>query len=393
MKLTLIITDYGSFNNFLSDLAISMVKDGHDVSVITSEVRVINIEDKFDYEAQGIGFYYVNFPRGFNPLAHYKTSKQIHRILEKIIPDLVHIHFTTGIFTTLFAGKLKFRSLGTFHGLGFPVLSGFKKMVFGAVERFCFSRLDKIYVLNEHDLEAVHKLGYNNVEKYETVGLGCDLVVFNPENYSNADKSALRAQLGISPDDFVFAYTGRFVEFKGYDKVVRSFLLLHSKYPNTKLLLIGGKDPIHPTGLSKEEECELEDCAGIVPVGFTKDVARYLSISDVFVFPSIKEGMPICIIEALAMNVPVITANARGCNEIVRDGYNGFVVDVSNGWKTVAERMKDLLMSVDNISEFKTNIKRDRSDYDRNKYVACEKSRYESIYLTDQLVVNNETYK
>src|SRR5690606_33277150 len=139
-------------------------------------------------------------------------SKKIRGILENIDPDLVHIHFTTGIFTTLFAGRLKYKTLGTFHGLGFPVLSGIKKMIFGAVERFCFNRLDEIYVLNEVDYKAVRDLGYNNVVKYETLGLGCDLDVFNPENFSPEQKAALKAQLGISQDDFVFAYTGRFVD-------------------------------------------------------------------------------------------------------------------------------------------------------------------------------------
>src|SRR5690606_8778114 len=183
MKITLIITDYGSFNNFLGDLAIRLIKDGHDVSVITSKLRVINIEDKFNYIEEGLKFFYVDFPRGFNPLAHYKSSKKIHRILAGIEPNLVHIHFTTGIFTTLFSGRLKYKTLGTFHGLGFPVLSGVRKRIFGAVERFCFNRLDKIYVLNQVDFKAVKRLGYDNVEKYETLGLGCDLEVFNPVSF------------------------------------------------------------------------------------------------------------------------------------------------------------------------------------------------------------------
>lgn len=376
MNITLIITDYGSFNNFLGDLAVSMRKDGHKVFVITSEVRVINIQDKFDYIGEGINFHYVEFPRGYNPIAHYKSSRKIRRILNGINPDIVHIHFTTGIFTTLFSGKLKFTTFGTFHGLGFPVLSGIKKTIFGTVERFCFNRLDKIFVLNKIDLQAVRELGYPNVEKYETLGLGCDLEVFNPENYSADQKVELKSELGISQTDFVFAYTGRFVEFKGYDKVVRSFLSLHKKYPQAKLLLIGGHDPIHPTGLNEQEEEQMKSCPGIVPIGFTKDVASYLSITDVFVFPSVKEGMPVCIIEALAMDVPVITADSRGCNEIVYDGHNGYVVDLSEGWEAVANRMEISFLDKESLVFFKKNISKDRLRYDRNAYVVSEMSRY-----------------
>ncbi len=382
MKIVLIITDYGSFNNFLSDLAIGLREDGHEVAVITSETRVINIQDKFDYSGAGIEFHYVDFPRGFNPLAHYRSSKKIRKILNGIIPDLVHIHFTTGIFTTLFSGRLKYRALGTFHGLGFPVLSGLKRTIFGAVEKFCLSRLDKIYVLNEVDYKAVKTLGYKNVEKYETLGLGCDLSVFNPTNFSENVKSELGQKVGVQQSDFVYAYTGRFVNFKGYDKVIRSFLKLYAKYPQVKLLLIGGNDPIHPTGLTEDEIHLMNSCEGIIQVGFTKDVASYLSITDVFVFPSVKEGMPVCVIEALAMGVPVITADSRGCNEIVQNNYNGYIVDVSNdNWLHVFEKMEQLLTDTNSINRFKANIQQGRDSYDRNRYVICEKNRYENLTL------------
>lgn len=377
MKIALIITDYGSFNNFLSDLAIGLRQDGNDVFVITSETRVINIQDKFDYMDAGIKFFYVDFPRGFNPLAHYSSSKKIQRILDGIVPDLVHIHFTTGIFTTLFSGRLKYMTLGTFHGLGFPVLSGLKKHIFGAVERFCFNRLDKIYVLNEIDLKAVKVIGYSNVEKYETLGLGCDLTVFNSNNFSEHQNGQLREVLGVKPNDFVFAYTGRFVNFKGYDKVVRAFLKLFSQNTQVKLLLIGGHDPIHPTGLTEDETLQMNNCKGIIPIGFTRDVASYLSITDIFVFPSVKEGMPVCVIEALSMGVPVITADSRGCNEIIINDYNGYVVDVDHdNWHNVFEKMKLLLGNMEHLSQFKANILQDRGNYDRNKYVNCEKKRY-----------------
>lgn len=377
MKLTLIITDYGSFNNFLGDLAIDLVRSGYQVSVITSSLRVINIQDKFDYKGEGIEFYYVDFPRGFNPISHYRSSKKIHQILAQIAPDLVHIHFTTGIFTTIFSGRLKYRTFGTFHGLGFPVLTGIKKHIFGTVERFCFNRLDEIYVLNEVDLKAVKKLKYKNVHKYETLGLGCDLKVFDPSNYTEDQQNNLRSELGIKQTDFVFCYTGRFVNFKGYDIVIRSFIHLFNNYSNIKLLLIGGKDPIHPTGLTEEESEIMESCKGIVPIGFTKDVAKYLSITDTFVFPSVKEGMPVCIIEALAMGIPVITANSRGCNEIIKDNYNGSVVDLDFGnWQDIAKSMELLFKNPDVIEALKSNIVKDRKDYDRDRYVICEKRRY-----------------
>jgi glycosyltransferase involved in cell wall biosynthesis len=126
---------------------------------------------------------------------------------------------------------------------------------------------------------------------------------------------------------FVITYTGRFVEFKGFDIVYHSFIKLANEFPDRfVLLLIGGKDPIHPTGLTKDEENDLYKNISIVNVGYTSEVEKYLAITDVFLFPSKKEGLPVCIVEALAMGVPVVTLDERGNSDVVKNDFNGFLV-------------------------------------------------------------------
>src|SRR5690606_22665163 len=95
-KIVFVITDYGSFNNFLGEVAVSLSRNGAEVHLISSSTKVIKIEDKFDYEKEGIKIQTVELPRGFNPLNHFKASKRIHEIIDKINPDVVSVHFTTG---------------------------------------------------------------------------------------------------------------------------------------------------------------------------------------------------------------------------------------------------------------------------------------------------------
>ncbi len=61
------------------------------------------------------------------------------------------------------------------------------------------------------------------------------------------------------------------------------------------------------------------------------NVADWLSIADLCVFASERGGMPVCLMESLSMGVPVITANTRGCRDVVRDGVDGVVLDEPSG--------------------------------------------------------------
>jgi len=389
MKLVLIITDYGSFNNFLGELAVQMLANNHEVFLITSDVKVIQKPDKYDYLSKGLRVTYVDFPRNFNPLSHFRASKKIKSTINEIKPDLVHAHFTTGVFTTVFSGRLNFKTIATFHGLGYPVLSGFKKSIFKFVEQYCFNRIDEIWLLNKFDYNVVKKS--RNSDKaflYKSKGLGCDLEKFDPKIYDVEKKQILKSEFNITEKDFVIIFIGRYVYFKGYHLTVKSFLELSKSFKNLKLITIGGGDPIHPTGLSQEEETERSANKNIINIGFTDEIAKYLSISDLLVFPSFKEGMPVCIIESLAMGVPVLTSNSRGCNDLVFDNYNGFLVKNHCEVKDIELVLHHALKDYTILDVLKNNIKSDRATYSRQAFVNEQITEYnKSISLKNNSVL------
>ncbi|HAL53608.1 hypothetical protein HMPREF3127_13680 [Sphingobacterium sp. HMSC13C05] len=371
-KIVFIITDYGSFNNFLGDVAVALRQKKIGVYVISSPTKVIKINDKYDYKKEGILFYNVNMPRGFNPLKHLKASRKIHKLINEIVPDVVSIHFTTGIFTTTFIGRLKTKTIGTFHGLGYPVLDSIlKKYIYKFVEDKCLKNIDEAWVLNKFDFDLLKSRDLKvPIFQIPTRGLGCNLSVFNPERFSSKFRSDLRKSLPINEFDFVIGFTGRYVSFKGFDKVVMAFKILKEEYRlnNIALLLIGGKDEAHPTGLTTEEEHWLKNNSSVFDIGFSSKVEEYLSITDLFVFPSEKEGMPVCIIEALAMNVPVITANARGCNDLIEDNVNGILLTV-NSAEEIARQIFKIMQDKNNYNLMKDEISKNRQFLDRKLFV------------------------
>ncbi len=377
-KIIFVITDYGSFNNFLAEIAIELSKKNHQVHIFTAQEKVIKIDDKYDYESYGIRFHFFDFPRNFNLIKHYKISSAIQSRIKEINPNIVSLHFTTGIFTTILKGKLPYRTIGTFHGLGYPVIENrIKKQIFKAVEYFSASRLDEIWVLNKSDakLLAAH---FNSVFLLPTNGLGCDLTRFNPEKY-NFGKSALRKKHSIKESDIIIAFTGRYVNFKGYDIVIRTFRRLEEQFKNIKLITMGGHDKIHPSGLNDEEESYLKNNPNIIDIGFTENVQEFLSITDIFFFPSKKEGVPVCIVEALAMGIPVITFNARGCNDLVEDHNTGILMPLDAQPQDFEQKIGALLRDETALAELRKNVAAVRNELSRERFLEHQINYFESI--------------
>ncbi|QJD97539.1 glycosyltransferase family 4 protein [Mucilaginibacter robiniae] len=382
MKLLLIITDYGGFNNFLSEVAVQLIREGHEVHVICSPVKVIDYTDKYNYTALGIAFHYLDFPRSFNLFKQIAASKNINRKITEIQPDLINIHFTTGIFTTVVWRKPPFFTIGTIHGIGYPVIrERIKRNIFKVVERLCFSRLDQVYVINDFDYCLVKSIYPNKAFKHVSYGVGCDLRKFNALNFTDKAKLDIRADLSINKEDFVLMFTGRFVAFKGFNLIIEAMvsIITESTYPDIKLLLVGGEDAAHNTGLTHEQNKFYKNNKQITCIGFTADVDRYLAIADLFVFPSEKEGMPVSIMEALAMGVPVLTLNSRGCNDLIKNQDNGIVLQENASAQEIKKAILKLYHDRSLLKRLSVNALKSRDLLGRHLYVKEQINIYKSI--------------
>ena len=372
MKIVFIITDFGGFNNFLGELAKELVLNQNEVHVICDRDKVIDIKDKYPYAALGIHIHHVPFLRKFKAFSWFQTSVKIKRIIDQIKPDIVDLHFTSSMFLSLLSGRIKYKSFGVFHGLGFPVLiSPFRKLIFKRIEFFCFKRLDKIGLINTFDYNLVHKIYPQKAYKFQSYGVGCNLDKFDSNHFTHERKSVIREELNIDSEDFVLMFTGRFVGFKGFDLVIKAFQYIEEKelIKNIKLILVGGKDKAHKNGLNEVEEEYLSNTKNIIKIGFTNSVENYLSITDLFVFPSTKEGMSVAIMEALAMGVPVVTLDSRGCNDIISNDFNGKLLDANANFREIAKSIVDLYNNKEQLNLFSKNALDQRVNFDRSLFV------------------------
>jgi glycosyltransferase involved in cell wall biosynthesis len=196
--------------------------------------------------------------------------------------------------------------------------------------------------VNKEDRDTAIRLGYYNPERITFIGDGIDLAMFDPEKFPSDRREEIRCSLGFSTGNLVVGYIGRLVREKGVMELFEAFRRLHAKYPEARLLMVGPMDPEKRDAVKPESARVYGISDSVVFTGMRLDIPEMLSVMDVFVLPSYREGFPRSIMEASAMGIPVVTTNIRGCREAVEDGKTGCIVPVRKA-ESLAEAIGQLL--------------------------------------------------
>lgn len=285
--------------------------------------------------------------------------KLLRRMINKIKsekPDIVHVH---GLQSEGFYGVLAAKIAGcknivtTVHGFAFDSQSSskMKRLIYRyLVEPFTLTVSDYIYCVCEYAAKR------NIMKSY--VGKCQPKYIHNcvPEIQITESREDVRKKLNIGSCDIVFAISGRVTKEKGFKELAEAVKCLNQeKKYEFKLIVIGSGD-------YQEVFCQKlaeEITAGqVIMVGQTNKVYDYLNASDVFVFPSYHENLPIALLEAGSVGLPCIAANVGGISEIINDQKTGFLIQSKNAWE-YAEKMKLFIEDSILLNEMKENIKRD----------------------------------
>jgi glycosyltransferase involved in cell wall biosynthesis len=373
MRLLLTIPRVVSYRSFLRELCASLVEDGVEVHLACSPEKLWGEERS--PEEDGVTLHAIDFPRGMNPPRHWRAARQLNQLVEGLRPDIVHAHFSASIFTTALAHGPRWpKTFATFHGVASLAMDGWKAALLRAAETWAARRFDAVWVLT-HDDEVKLRASARGamVHTLPGFGVGCDLDQFTP--VSAARKASIRASLGLAPEHLVFAFVGRYVAFKGFAETVRAFLQLAAAHPNARLLLIGGGDRLHASGLTAHESAAWKACAQIIDLGYRDDVPRCLAAADVMVFPSRREGVPVSLMEALALGLPAITCDTRGCREVVTNEVDGLVLQ-DGDVGTLHHAMRRLLESAALRQGMSARALEGRHRFSREHFVRAQTAIY-----------------
>lgn len=214
------------------------------------------------------------------------------------------------------------------HGLRYEGVTGIKRKILIAMEKISCFCANKIVAVSF----GVQEIVQNDLtsKKVDVIHNGSpNGMVIDDFINSQYNKSEIREELNILKSDFVYGFVGRIVGDKGINELIEAFQVLNEEYKNTKLLLIGlYEEELDP--LKKEIIEEIKNNQNIIELGFQKDVKKYLSIINVFVSPSYREGFGLSLLEANLMGKPVIATKVTGYTEIVTQGENGFLIPIKN---------------------------------------------------------------
>ncbi|MDP3791573.1 MAG: glycosyltransferase family 4 protein [Candidatus Omnitrophota bacterium] len=262
--------------------------------------------------------------KGMNLFTDLKQTIALYRIYRKERPDIA-VHYTPkpNIYGAVAAALAGVPCIDNISGLGYLFIK--KSPVYQLIKFLykigChFARTT--FFQNKDDLNLFVRKGIIKRNKAVLVnGSGVNTNFFSPD---------FCGSLKRGDDSFVFLFTGRFLWDKGLKEFVEAARLTRQKYPKTQFWLVGIIDPGNPAAVGMEIIKSWEKEGIIVYHGEVKDVRPFICGSDCVVLPSYREGIPKSLLEALAMEKPIITTDAIGCREVVDEGIDGFSVPVKD---------------------------------------------------------------
>lgn len=365
MKLLFVGNTAWSMWNFRKEVMLALQEDGHQVILVAPyDLSVEKIQKHITVEM----ITSLN-RKGKNFYQDFLLFIELIFIYKKYKPDLV-FHYTIkpniyGSFAAFFCGVRSYMMVaGLGHSFSQPILRKWVAFLYRVATFFS----EKVLFLNEED-EKDFKL-YNilpaaSKKPFLLPGEGVDIIHF----------SSLVAHSFRKEKEGTFVFIGRLLLDKGIRQFLEAAKKVRSLYPAVKFMVVGEPDFGNPTSISREE-LDSYIVEGIIEyVGQAGDVRPYLESADALVFPSsYGEGLSRVVLESLAMGVPVIASNNRGCISLVKNLETGLVIPLSQLENLADFLINFLLLSSEERSKMGRNgIRLIRGEYTTEHIISIYK--------------------
>ena len=321
---------FGGPEKLVYDMVKHIIKNQNNIKIIKLEICCYDIlghfAEKLIGEKQKINLSLLKRKPGIDLFYPFKLASLIKQ--KKI--DVIHAHNATAWFYGTWASILtRVPIVYTEHDRSFPTPLRLKYF------HYFFGKYATAVI-------AVSKTVKENLEKYEhiknvkVIYNGIDPDLFKPASIE--EKVLKKKQLGLNKNDFVLGNVGRMDYWKNQRILIEILPDLKKISPQIKLILVGGG----------EEEGNLKKSAikkgvknDVIFLGQRSDVNQILKAFDIFVFPSLTEGLPLVVIEAMATGLPIVASHVGGIPELVVNGETGFLVS-----PTSKEEIKETIIKL-----------------------------------------------
>jgi glycosyltransferase involved in cell wall biosynthesis len=298
-------------------------------------------------KSSGIPHQIINLTRKISPIADTIALWKMIQLIKSFKPDIVHTHTPKAGLIGMMAAFICRVPIRLHTVAGLPVMEalGLKKSLLILTEKITCFCANNVYP-NSNGLMVFMINNFRSFKhKFKVLGKGSTNGIITKHYSLTPELSVLadhlKSKYNIQPSDFVFCFIGRLVGDKGINELINVFDCL-SKNNNCKLLLVGMQEPeLDPLSANCLEI--IHNNKNIISLGYQDDVRVALTASNVFVFPSYREGFPNVVMQAQSMGVPCIVSDINGCNELVTHQESGLIVPVKN--ETALQEAMCILMN------------------------------------------------
>lgn len=268
----------------------------------------------------------------FKLISNHRAIKKLREVAKKEKYDIVHCHTPVGgVVARLACGKLRregLRMIYTAHGFHFYTGAPIHYwMMFYPVEWYLAKYTDTLITINNEDYERAKKKFAKRCRDIQYVpGVGVDPKKFE-KKLNVKEKHVLRESLGLKDDDKVLICVGRLDKNKNQGFLIRAMKELIVKDEKYQLLLVG---PDELNGKYQKLADKLGVSGNVKFLGFRQDIPELLQISDIAVSSSKREGLPVNLIEAAMVGLPIVATDCRGNRDVCEEARAGSAHIVEN---------------------------------------------------------------
>ena len=313
--------DTGGVPEHVLALLDGLSRRGYSMTVVCREVSE---RYRTRLEQMGVRIILLDLRRLVSPIADLRAAWRLYRLLRDDGCDVLHMHMSKaallgGLVGT--AARVPVR-VNTAHNLGCIALpQRVLRGLFWLYDKVLFATtMHAVITVSSRVRQSIVRLGLLPAKKVHAIPNGIDPAPFDANAQIRADS---RVALGLEPDEVAVGCVARLVWFKGLDALIEAIPAVVRQHAHARFFIVG-EGPLKDELLAQARQLGVAD--KIVFLGERNDVAALLAAFDIFVLPSVSEGMPITILEAMAAAKPIVATDVGGVGEMIEDQEGGMLV-------------------------------------------------------------------
>ncbi len=337
MRILIISNSFWSVYNFRSGFVKEFIKNKNNVLISSLKDNYVSKLKKLGAKTKPIKI----FSKSTNPLNEIKLLFELKNVFKSYKPDIV-INFTIKpiLYSSFLLKNSKVKVINTLDGFGLSLTKNvfFKKLIFFFF-RISQKNIFKFYAVTKKDFKLLQSKKLVPKEKLFLInGTGINL-----EHYKYIKPSTNKKT--------TFVFIGRFLKLKGIILFIKAATIIKKKYPKIKFLAVGSlsKDKY---SISREDLRKWKKINIVKFLNHVSDIRKILKVSNCVVLPTnYPEGLNRSLLESISTGRPAITNKIGGCDQIIKNNYNGFIKKFNNEFD-----LAKIMINYHNLSSNKKKI-------------------------------------